>query len=257
MKLLRASLIIAALVGTTALGFASESYINNVSGAESGGSYSVFNHAGTTKALGRYQFIPSTFAGLGYMTYTGGAKREWSSYTFTPEARAAGVNNLNDLRYTQAGKNLQDAGMKRFTDRNLNGFSSTTRGAIGSKVAGRPITTDGLLSAAHFLGGPGLNRWAASGFSPSGLSADAIRANGGSATKLNEYLLNRMGKHAGETWVGGGEVEWAGGTGDTTNYYQDGMYDATEGFPGLGSKRAVVIQETLPFQGQRANLGGS
>jgi hypothetical protein len=146
--------------------------------------------------------------------------------------------------------------MARFTDRNLNSFSSTARSSIGSTVAGRPVTTDGLLSAAHFLGSGGLNAWAASGFSPSGLSAATVAANGGNAAKLNEYLLNRMGKHAGETWVGGEEVDWAGGTGDTTNYTQDGMYDATEGFPGFGAKRQVVIQENLPFQGNRQSLGG-
>ncbi|WP_019998602.1 hypothetical protein [Aureimonas ureilytica] len=257
MKILRTALIVATLLATTAVSFAGrEIYINHVTGAESGGNYAIFNTSGTTQAMGRYQFLPSTFAGLGYMSYNGGDQRKWSSYTFTNEARSAGVNSMQDLRYSEAGKRLQDAGMVRFTDRNLNAFSSTARGAIGSTVAGRPVTTDGLLSASHFLGHAGLNAWAASGFSASGLSAAAIRANGGNAAKLNEYLLNRMAKHAGETWVGGGEVDWAGGTGDTTNYAQDGMYDATEGFPGFGSKRQVVIQEVLPFQGQRKNLGG-
>ncbi len=256
MKILRSTLLAAALLGTTALGFASTEYVNNVTGAESGGNYAIFNQSGTTRAMGRYQFLPSTFAGLGYMKHTGGPVREWSSYTFTDEARSAGVNSLNDLRYTEAGHRLQDAGMTRFTNRNLNSFSSTTRSAIGSTVAGRPVTTDGLLSAGHFLGAGGLNQWAASGFTAAGLPPKVVAANGGSAAKLNEYLLNRMGKHAGETWVGGESVEWAGGTVDSTNYAQDGMYDATEGFPGFGSKRQVVIQETLPFQGQRKSLGG-
>ncbi len=101
--------------------------------------------------------------------------------------------------------------MVRFTNRNLNSFESAARNAIGSTVAGRPVTTDGLLSAAHFLGSAGMNRWAASGFTAAGLPASVVAANGGSSAKLNEYLLNRMGKHAGETWVGGSEVAWAGG----------------------------------------------
>lgn len=257
MRIIRTALIVATLLATTAVSFAGrEIYINHVTGTESGGNYAIFNTSGTTQAMGRYQFLPSTFAGLGYMSYTGGDKRQWSSYTFTNEARSAGVNSLQDLRYSEAGHRLQDAGMVRFTDRNLSSFSSTARNSIGSTVAGRPISTDGLLSAAHFLGSGGLNSWAASGFSASALPDSVVAANGGNRAKLNEKLLNRMAEHAGETWVGGGEIEWAGGTGDTTNYAQDGMYDATEGFPGFGSKRQVVIQEVLPFQGQRKSLGG-
>lgn len=257
MRLFRATLLVAALLGSTVIGFAGNEILRDkITGAESGGNYAIFNQAGTTQALGRYQFLPSTFSGLGYTTYNGGPKSKWSSYTFNETARAAGVNSLSDLRYSEAGKGLQDAAFNRFTNNNLNSFSSTTRGAIGSTVAGRPVTTDGLLSAAHFLGAGGLNKWAASGFSAAGLPPGVVAANGGNAAKLNEYLLNRMGKHAGETWVGGEETQWAGGAGDTTNYTQDGMYDATEGFPGFGSKRQVVIQETLPFQGDRKSLGG-
>ncbi|WP_062213171.1 hypothetical protein [Aureimonas sp. AU12] len=260
MRILHTALIVATLLATTVAGLAgNEILTNHITGAESGGNYAIFNTSGTTRAMGRYQFLPSTFAGLGYMKYTGGKVREWSSYTFTDEARAAGVNSLNDLRYSEAGHRLQDAGFVRFTNRNLNSFSATTRNAIGSTVVGRPVTTDGLLSTAHFLGSGGLNRWAASGFTAAGLPPGVVAANGGSAAKLNQYLLNRMGNHAGETWVGGEEVDWAGGEGDsgrTTNYAQDGMYDETEGFPGFGSKRQVVIQETLPFQGDRKSLGG-
>lgn len=257
MRRLSASVLVVALLGTTVLGYAGNEILQNkITGSESGGNYAIFNQAGTTQALGRYQFLPSTFSSLGYTTYNGGPRSQWSSYTFNETARAAGVNSLSDLRYSDAGRGLQDAAFTRFTNNNLNSFSSTTRGAIGSTVAGRPVTTDGLLSTAHFLGSGGLNKWAASGFTAAGLPASVVAANGGSAAKLNEYLLNRMGKHAGETWVGGQETQWAGGIGDTTNYAQDGMYDATEDFPGFGSKRQVVIQEVLPFQGQRKSLGG-
>lgn len=223
-----------------------DSYVDHVTGQESGGNYAIFNIAGTTQALGRYQFLPSTFAGLGYMTQTGPNRASWDSYTFTSQARAAGVNSLSDLRYTEAGHRLQDQGFHRFTNQNWAGMNGAAQGAIGGTISGVPITREGLLSNAHFLGIGDLNEWAASGFDPSVLSLAAARANGFSTREeLQQYLLGRMASAAGTTY----DPMFAGdGSGA-------GMYAATDGFPGLGSRRPVLIQETPPFQGQKVHLG--
>ena len=228
----------------------SQSYQDHISGKESSGSYSVYNAGGHTEALGRYQFIPSTFAAQGYMTYTGGSKKSWSSYEFNDAAHDAGVYSVDDLRYTDAGHNLQDAAFDRFTASNASAFSSATRAAIGTTVNGVTITEEGLLSAAHFLGVGALNDYVASGFDPSVLPADYLSANGFSSyAELNDYLMKRIADASGSTWDGGsGDSLYADG------YGQDGMYDATEGFPGFGSKRPTMIQEIPPFQGRLENL---
>jgi len=33
-----------------------------------------------------------------------------------------------------------------------------------------------------------------------------------------------------------------------------GMYDKTDGFPGIGTKRPILIKEIPPFQGEKATL---
>ena len=241
------ALAVAALAGLVP---ASAAYVDHITGAESGGKYDVFNTLGHTQALGRYQFIPSTFAGQGFMTYNGsGSKSQWSSYSFNESARSAGVSSVNDLRHSDAGHALQDAAFDRFTSSNWSALSSSTRGTIGSNAYGAPITQDGLLSAAHFLGAGGANKWVESGFDASVLPYNFVTANGfKSYAELQNYLLKRVTNAAGETWAGGSGGAVASG------YGGDGMYDATEGFPGIGAKRPVVIQEIPPFQGTLPNL---
>ena len=242
-------LLLALALGAACVVPASADYVAHITGAESGGSYSVFNTIGRTEAMGRYQFIPSTFASQGFMTYTGGPKKSWSSYSFNAEAQAAGVSSMDDLRFSDAGKSLQDAAFDRFTSRNFSALSSTTKGYIGSTAQGAPITQDGLLSAAHFLGAGGTNKWVEAGFDASVLPYEFVTANGFSSyAELQNYLLKRVTNAAGETWAGGGGGVFAAG------YGGDGMYDATKGFPGIGAKRPVVIQEIPPFQGTLPSL---
>lgn len=228
--------------------WADTDFRSTVIGAESSGNYAIFNQAGTTQALGAYQFLPSTFAGLGYMNYNGGPKSQWSSYSFSAEARAAGVSSLSDLRYSSAGHALQDGAFDRFTTRNWNAMNGTARGAVGTTLGGVPITREGLLSNAHFLGAGGLNSWAAAGFDASVLPMAVVRANGfANHAELQDYLMGRMAKAAGTTFTPGTSMAGFGGGGA-------GMYEGTDGFPGLGSKRPVLLREVPPFQGQRANL---
>ena len=241
-------------IGMTALAGlapAAADYVDHITGAESGGRYDVFNSLGKTEALGRYQFIPSTFAAQGYMTYTGGPTKSWSSYSFNGTAKAAGVSNVSDLRYSDAGHALQDAAFDRFTTRNWSALSSTSKAYLGSTQNGAQITQDGLLSVSHFLGAGGANRWIESGFDASVLPWQVVTANGFSSyAQLQNYLLKRMTNAAGQTWAGGsGEMI-------ATSYGDGGMYDATEGFPGIGTKRPVVIHEVPPFQGTLTNLAG-
>ena len=225
------------------------SYVEHVVGRESAGDYTVFNRAGTTQALGAYQFIPSTFAGLGYMSYTGGARSSWSSYAFISEARANGVSSVSDLRFTEAGRGLQDQAFHRFTQRNLSAMSGSTRGAIGASVSGVAVTQEGLLSNAHFLGASGLNDWVEAGFDASVLPWEYVTANGFSSyAELQNYLMRRMADAGGSTYTPGSTFAVGGGGAP--------MYEGTDGFPGLSSKRAVTIREVPPFHGQRPTLAG-
>lgn len=239
---------LAAFVASTALVSSvlanSGSYVDHITGAESGGSYSIFNTLGHTEALGRYQFIPSTFAGLGYMTQTGNCTRSWSCYSFNDRARAAGVNSLNDLRFTSAGEALQDEAFNNFTEANWGHMNSQTQGMVGQAINGVTITRESLLSAAHFLGPTALNTWVASGFDPTSLPWDYVTANGFSSyAELQNYLMNRMANAAGTIYDG----TFPAGSGGS-------IAVGTDGFPGFGSKRQVRISERPPFQGQRPNL---
>ncbi|NKC05450.1 hypothetical protein HED55_27110 [Ochrobactrum haematophilum] len=131
--------------------------------------------------------------------------------------------------------------------RNWSAMSSQTRGLVGQTINGVTITQDGLLGAAHFLGAGALNNWVASGFDPAALPASYLAANGfKSYAELQDHILKRMASMSGQSFagLGGGMGGDAGG----------GMYDRTEGFPGIGTKRPILIREIPPFQGEKATL---
>ncbi|RUU98126.1 hypothetical protein EOA79_23795 [Mesorhizobium sp. M1A.F.Ca.IN.020.03.2.1] len=226
---------------------ANADYNSNTAKLEGGDSYSIFNGNGGS-AVGKYQITAGTWESLGYFKYSGsGSAGNWSNYVATDKARAAGVNSLNDLRYSSSGAALQDRANYELAERNWASMSSQTRGLVGQKINGVEITQDGLLGAAHFLGAGALNDWVASGFDPNVLPASYLSANGFSSyAELQEHLLKRMAAMNGQSFTGldgglGGDV---GG----------GMYDRTEGFPGIGTKRPVLIREIPPFQGEKATL---
>jgi len=217
------------------------SYADLIRTQESGGNYGALNTQGGT-AAGAYQITAGTLASLGYVTHTGGSRGSWANYTWTGDAQAAGVTSLSDFLNSSAGHTLQDRAFGELTSRNLSSLSSQTLGLAGQTVNGVTFTQEGLLTAAHFLGAGALNEWVASGFDPTVFPPEYLTANGFSSyEELQSHLLNRIGAASGTSYAGGAG---AGGT-----------YGATQGFPGFGAKRPVLIRETPPFQGERATLG--
>lgn len=212
-------------------------FISALAKHEGGESYSVINGKGT--ALGRYQIIAKTWRSLGYVTGSGSS---WSSYRMTEKARAAGVHSLHDLRYSQAGARLQDRAVSELTARNWASMGATARGLVGQRINGVTITQEGLLDAAHFLGPGALSKWVQSGFDPNVLPASYLKYNGfKSYAELQNHILKRMANMNGQTYTG---------LGYASTYSVGGMYGATDGFPGIGSKRPVLIHEVPPFQGE-------
>ncbi len=242
------------IAGTTAIAFAfcatvvlANEYADLIRSQESGGNYGALNSQGGT-AAGAYQITAGTLESLGYVQYNGGGRGSWSSYSWTSQSVSQGVGSLNDFLHTSNGHALQDQAFGTLTTRNWSSLSSTARGLVGQSVGGVTFTESGLLTAAHFLGAGALNDWVASGFDPTVLPASYLSANGFSSyEELQAHIMNRIGGASGTSYFGGfGSPSGVGGT-----------YGATEGFPGFGAKRPVLIRETPPFQGERATLGGS
>ncbi|HET7413214.1 MAG TPA: hypothetical protein VFJ18_11210 [Pararhizobium sp.] len=240
-----AAFLLAAAVSLPLAAYAT-SYNDKTAAEEGGSSYSVFNRNGGS-AVGRYQITAGTWAQLGYFQYAGsGSKSDWSNYVATAKAEAAGVDSLDELRFTSAGAALQDQANTELAARNWAALSSATRGLVGETVNGVEITEDGLLGAAHFLGAGALNDWVASGFDPRALPADYLKANGfTSYAELQDAVLGRIAAMNGGSYDGSA-VAAAGASG--------GMYGRTEGFPGIGGRRPILIREVPPFQGEKATL---
>lgn len=239
--------VVIGIVFPAMLVFAND-YTNLIWTQESGGgNYSALNTQGGS-AAGAYQITAGTLESLGYIQYNSGSRRSWSSYSWTAQATSQGVSSLSGFLNTSAGHALQDQAFSTLTTRNWNSLSSAARGLVGQTVSGVAFTESGLLTAAHFLGAGALNDWVESGFDPTVLPAHYLTANGFSSyDDLQAYLMRRIGEASGTQYVFG----FGGG------YSVGGTYSATEGFPGFGAKRQVLIRETPPFQGERTNLGGS
>lgn len=217
------------------------SYADLIRTQESGGNYGALNTQGGT-AAGAYQITAGTLASLGYVQHNGGSRGSWANYTWTGAAQSAGVTSLSQFLNSSAGHTLQDRAFSELTTRNLSAMSSQTLGLAGQTVNGVTFTQEGLLTAAHFLGAGALNEWVASGFDPTVFPPEYLTANGfASYEELQSHLMGRIGAASGTTYAGG--------------YGTGGTYEPTEGFPGFGAKRPVLIRETPPFQGERATLG--
>ena len=222
--------------------FADE-YADLIRTQESGGNYGALNTQGGT-AAGAYQITAGTLASLGYVRHTGGSRGSWSNFEWTSQAASQGVSSLSSFLNSTAGHSLQDQAFNTLTTRNLSALSFQTRGLAGQTINGVTFTESGLLTAAHFLGAGALNDWVESGFDPTVFPPEYLTANGFSTyAELQSHLMNRIGAASGTAYAGGA------GTGST--------YELTEGFPGFGAKRPILIRETPPFQGERINLGGT
>lgn len=218
-------------------------YADLIRSQESGGNYGALNTQGGT-AAGAYQITVGTLASLGYVRHTGGSRGSWSNYEWTSQATSQGVSSLNGFLNSSAGHALQDQAFATLTNHNLAALSSQTRGLAGQTINGVTFTESGLLTAAHFLGAGALNDWVESGFDPTVFPQSYLDANGFSSyDELQAHLLNRIGAASGTSYAGGF------GTG--------GTFEQTEGFPGFGAKRPILIRETPPFQGERTTLGGT
>lgn len=230
------------LVFCAAVALADE-YADLIRTQESGGNYGALNTQGGT-AAGAYQITAGTLASLGYVRHTGGSRGSWSNYEWTSQATSQGVSSLSGFLNSSAGHSLQDQAFNTLTTRNWSALSSQTRGLAGQTVNGVAFTTSGLLTAAHFLGAGALNNWVESGFDPTVFPPEYLTANGFSSyAELQSHLMNRIGAASGTSYADG---VGAGGT-----------FEQTEGFPGFGAKRPILIRETPPFQGERTNLGGT
>lgn len=243
MSLLRKPCYFAFAVALWAGAALASDYADLIRTQESGGNYGALNTQGGT-AAGAYQITAGTLASLGYVRHTGGSRGSWSNYEWTPQATGQGVTSLSGFLNSPAGHAVQDQAFDTLTARNLSALSAQTRGLAGQTVNGVTFTESGLLTAAHFLGAGALNDWVASGFDPTVFPQSYLDANGfGSYAELQSHLMNRIGAASGTLYAGGM------GTG--------GPFAQTVGFPGFGAKRPILIRETPPFQGERANLGGT
>ena len=213
---------------------------------ESGGHYGALNTNGGT-AAGAYQITAGTLANLGYVQHTGGSRGSWSNYAWTSQATSQGVSSLDGFLNSPAGHSLQDEAFQTLTASNWSALSSQTLGLAGQTIEGVSFTENGLLTAAHFLGAGALNDWVTSGFDPTVFPQSYLDANGFSThAELQAYLMNRIGQASGTAFAGG-----PGGFGS------GGGFEQTDGFPGFGAKRPILIREIPPFQGERTTLGGT
>ena len=219
-------------------------YADLIRSQESGGNYGAMNTGGGT-AAGAFQITAGTLASLGYVEHTGGSVGNWNNYVWTAQSQSQGVGSLHAFLNTPAGHALQDQAFATLTARNWAAMSAQTRGLVDQTVGGVTFSESGLLTAAHFLGAGALNEWVASGFDPTVFPQSYLTANGfDNYAELQSYLMNRIGAANGTAFAGA-----LGGFGN------GGTYAATDGFPGFGPKRPILIRETPPFQGERTTLG--
>lgn len=238
-------IVLAALLSWVG-GAVAQDYTGLIWEQESGGNHGALNTNGGT-AAGAYQITAGTLANLGYVQHTGGSRGSWSNYEWTSQATSQGVSSLTDFLNSSAGRALQDEAFQTLTSRNWSALSSQAIGLAGQTIQGVSFTENGLLTAAHFLGAGALNDWVASGFDPTVFPQSYLDENGFSThAELQAYLMNRIGQASGTAFAG-----------EPGGFGTGGGFDQTDGFPGFGVKRPILIREIPPFQGERTTLGGT
>lgn len=167
----------------------SESYNEYLGRVEGGGKgYHATNPKST--ATGKYQFTMETLQTIGYVVQWEG-KREryfgdasWDGVTWSGDD---GVNSREDFMNNPAA---QEKALAKLTQMNLKKVEGLwTPGQI---VNGIEMTPGGVAAVTHMLGTGGFEKWAKSGFSPSGLDAGIAGDHGWDQAKYNNHLMGRM-----------------------------------------------------------------
>ena len=163
-----------------------DNYAAGVLKYEGGGDPGATNPGST--ATGSYQFLYGTLVNLGYIesgqrTPPPGAG-DWDGIVWT------GKDGVYSRSQFMSSSSAQDNALAAFTNQNLSAISKSY--TSGQVVNGVPMTDGGAALAAHMLGAGGFNKWAASGFSPSGLDADIAAAHGWTQEQYQEHLMKRI-----------------------------------------------------------------
>lgn len=159
-----------------------------VRGGESGAAgYSATNPGST--ATGAYQFTYGTLVDLGYINgsaskHPGPGAGDWSGVVWTAES---GVSSRAEF---MANQGSQDRAIGKFTSKQLGAISNSY--TPGQMVNGVAMSNGGAAYAAHMLGSGGFNKWAASGFSASGLDPKIAAAHGWTPEQYNAHLMKRV-----------------------------------------------------------------
>lgn len=163
-------------------------YIRSIESGPMGGRAT---NPGST-ATGYYQFTIGTLQSLGYVqSWTGPVSNlfgnsSWDTVVWTGRD---GINSREDFMNNGAA---QSRAFAELTQRNLQAVSgSWTPGQVVNGVA---LTEGGVAAATHMLGAGGFRQWAASGFSPSGLSASIAAAHNWTPEQYNNHLMNRVAR---------------------------------------------------------------
>ncbi len=164
----------------------SNNYGEAVLGFEGGGDQYATNPGST--ATGSYQFLFGTLVDLGYIE-PGQAKPpngagNWEGVVWTGKG---GVYSRDQF---MSSTEAQDQALSDFTNKNLSHIKKTYQS--GQMVDGIPMTDGGAALASHMLGSGGFQKWAESGFSPSGLDPDIAAAHGWTPEEYQKHLMERV-----------------------------------------------------------------
>lgn len=163
-------------------------YGSYILGIEGGAAAWTATNPGST-ATGAYQFLYGTLKELGYIDASSPASMPKGAGDW-PAAIWTGQDGIYSREQFMASQTAQNSALQRFTQNNLAAISgSYTPGQI---VDGIPLTSGGVAAAAHMLGAGGFQKWAASGFSPSGLDADIAAAHGWTPEEYQQHLMGRV-----------------------------------------------------------------
>jgi|GEM_PF-3205864 len=176
----------------TAADGSSRSYADIVMGFEAAASKPWHSTNPSSSATGAYQLTAAALVDAGFITKAssgnaGKGTSSWSGVVWTDKAQALGVNSRDDFFNNQ---NAQNVAFAAFTQTNVNYVKQFY--TPGQVVNGVPMSDGAAGVAAHMLGMGGFQKWAESGFSPSGLNAADAAAHNMSPEEYNNHLMQRM-----------------------------------------------------------------